>query len=64
MSALFAFFLIPETKGLSLEQIDRMMQESTPMNSRRWKPHETYASRMGMAAQADVSSEEVTPKEI
>lgn len=64
MSALFAFFLIPETKGLSLEQIDRMMEETTPMNSRKWKPHETFASRMGMAAQTDVSSEEVTAKEV
>src|ERR1035438_2133042 len=27
ISVLFAFFLVPETKGLSLEQIDRMLEE-------------------------------------
>ncbi|KAJ5525750.1 Major facilitator-type transporter ecdD [Penicillium frequentans] len=45
---LFAFFIIPETKGLSLEQVDKMLEETTPMTSARWKPHETFAHEMGM----------------
>ncbi|KAF8539632.1 general substrate transporter [Trichophaea hybrida] len=43
---LFAYFFVPETKGLSLEQVDRMMEESTPRTSSKWVPHETFASRM------------------
>jgi MFS family permease len=40
----YSYFLIPETKGLSLEQVDRMMEESTPRTSSKWVPHETFAS--------------------
>jgi hypothetical protein len=48
ISVLFAYFLVPETKGLSLEQVDRMMEEVTPRNSRGWVPHSTFASEMGL----------------
>lgn len=41
----YAYFLVPETKGLSLEQVDKMMEECTPRTSSKWRPHETYASR-------------------
>jgi len=34
----FAFFLVPETKGLSLEQVDRMLEETTARTSAKWKP--------------------------
>ncbi|KAK3717210.1 hypothetical protein LTR37_005919 [Vermiconidia calcicola] len=44
----YSYFLIPETKGLSLEQVDRMMQETTPRTSAKWKPTTTYASEMGL----------------
>jgi len=44
----YSYFLIPETKGLSLEQVDRMMEETTPRTSAKWVPHTTYASQMGM----------------
>jgi sugar porter (SP) family MFS transporter len=44
----YAWFLVPETKGLSLEQVDKMMEETTPRTSAKWKPHSTYASEMGM----------------
>jgi len=40
----YAYFLIPETKGLSLEQVDQMMEETTPRNSAKWRPHQTYAT--------------------
>jgi hypothetical protein len=39
----YAYFLVPETKGLSLEQVDRMMEESKPRTSAKWVPHETFA---------------------
>jgi len=44
---IYAYFLIPETKGLSLEQVDRMMEETTPRQSSKWRPRETFASTMG-----------------
>jgi sugar porter (SP) family MFS transporter len=43
----YTYFLVPETKGLSLEQVDRMMEETTPRNSSKWVPHETFAQVMG-----------------
>ncbi|RMZ86495.1 hypothetical protein DV736_g6278, partial [Chaetothyriales sp. CBS 134916] len=41
----YAYFLIPETKGLSLEQVDQMMEESTPRTSAKWKPTVTFSSQ-------------------
>jgi len=43
----YAYLLIPETKGLSLEQVDRMMEESSPRTSAKWVPRETFAQSMG-----------------
>lgn len=45
----YTYFLIPETKGLTLEQVDKMMEETTPRTSAKWKPHTTFASEMGLA---------------
>jgi hypothetical protein len=45
---LFAYFLVPETKGLSLEQVDRMLEEVSPRHSRSWVPHSTFAAEMGL----------------
>jgi sugar porter (SP) family MFS transporter len=44
----YAYFLIPETKGLSLEQVDRMLEETTPRTSSRWVPKTTFAAEMGL----------------
>jgi len=44
----YAYVLIPETKGLSLEQVDRMLEETTPRNSAKWVPHQTFAAAMGV----------------
>ncbi|KAF2764348.1 MFS transporter [Teratosphaeria nubilosa] len=44
----YAFFLVPETKGLSLEQVDKMMEETTPRTSAKWRPSTTFASEMGL----------------
>jgi hypothetical protein len=42
----YAYLLVPETKGLSLEQVDKMFEETTPRSSAKWVPHETFASIM------------------
>jgi SP family sugar:H+ symporter-like MFS transporter len=44
----YAYFLIPETKGLTLEQVDRMMEETTPRNSAKWRATTTFAAEMGI----------------
>ena len=49
----YAYFLVPETKGLSLEQIDRMFEESTPRTSAKWVPHSTFAADMGAEGQME-----------
>ncbi|EME42886.1 hypothetical protein DOTSEDRAFT_72356 [Dothistroma septosporum NZE10] len=45
----YSYFIVPETKGLSLEQVDKMMEETTPRTSAKWRPSTTFASEMGMA---------------
>ena len=57
-SLVFAYFLVPEMKGLSLEQVDQMLQEVSPRKSVGWKPHTTYAAEMG-----HVGDEKVTKAE-
>ncbi|KAI5865050.1 general substrate transporter [Durotheca rogersii] len=44
LSLTFAYFLVPELRGLSLEQADMCMQEVSPRESAKWKPSHTYAS--------------------
>ncbi|KAL4981298.1 general substrate transporter [Aspergillus falconensis] len=39
----YTYFLVPETKGLTLEQVDKMMEETTPRTSAKWKPHSRFA---------------------
>ena len=53
----YAYFLIPETKGLSLEQVDKMMEETTPRTSAKWKPHTTFAADMGITGQGTLAPE-------
>lgn len=43
----YTYFLVPETKGLSLEQVDKMFEETTPRKSAKWKPTSTFASSLG-----------------
>ncbi|KAF1361731.1 general substrate transporter [Lizonia empirigonia] len=48
----FAYFLVPETKGLSLEQVDQMLKETTPRQSSKWTPHSVFAGH-GEASSLD-----------
>ncbi|KAK0511920.1 hypothetical protein JMJ35_005770 [Cladonia borealis] len=48
LSLAFAYFFVPETKGLSLEQVDKMMEESNARHSAKWVPHSTFAHEMGL----------------
>ncbi|KUI56515.1 putative glucose transporter rco-3 [Cytospora mali] len=49
----YSYFLIPETKGLSLEQVDQMMEQATPRTSARWKPTTTFAAQMSSGGMLD-----------
>jgi MFS family permease len=55
----YAYLLIPETKGLSLEQVDRMLEETTPRTSAKWVPHSTFAADMGMTDKGALAPEVV-----
>ena len=44
----YSYFLVPETKGLSLEQVDQMMAETSPRTSAAWRPTTTFAAQMGL----------------
>ena len=35
-------------KGLSLEQVDKMLEEVNPRHSSKWKPSTTFAMDMGV----------------
>ncbi len=49
LCVVYAYFLVPETKGLTLEQVDRMFEETTPRKSSKWVPHSTYAHDLVMS---------------
>lgn len=51
----YAYFLVPETKGLSLEQVDKMLEETTPRTSSKWKPHSTFAATHGSSKLHDAN---------
>lgn len=53
----YTYFLVPETKGLSLEQVDKMMEESTPRTSAKWRPNKTFAEAMGGSAGGKLDTE-------
>ncbi|KAF2107676.1 general substrate transporter [Lophiotrema nucula] len=44
----FAYFLVPETKGLSLEQVDQMLEEVTPRKSAGWSPTANFANQAAL----------------
>ena len=50
----YTYFLVPETKGLSLEQVDKMMEETTPRTSAKWRPTTTFASQRNEKLEVEV----------
>lgn len=51
---IFTYFCIPETKGLALEQIDILYQNSTPRNSIKYRNQMIAEELSGTAASKDV----------
>jgi MFS family permease len=60
LSLLFAYFLVPEMKGLSLEQVDLMLEDVSPRKSVNWIPKTTFAAEMGHLSS---NKTRVTPEE-
>lgn len=40
--------LLTRLQGLTLEQVDKMLEETTPRTSAKWRPHSTFANDLGM----------------
>lgn len=54
----YGYFLIPETKGLSLEQIDTMMEECAPRHTPKWVPHATSQTEIKEGKESSFGSAE------
>lgn len=61
---IYSYLLVPETKGLTLEQVDRMFEETNPRNSAKWVPHSTFAADMGLADKGSEGAEVVEHGEL
>jgi len=48
---------------LSLEQVDKMMEETSPRTSSKWRPRETYASTVAMPEGGKLDVERVASAE-
>ena len=57
LSFLFACFLVPETKSLSLKQVDKMLAETTPRKSAKCVLYETWATTGGIVEKHSESVE-------
>jgi SP family sugar:H+ symporter-like MFS transporter len=56
----FTYFFIPETKGLSLEQIDEMYQEVMPLNSYSFRRRLIEEGRFGVQRNDSETEKDVT----
>jgi len=57
--ALFAYAVVPETKGLTLEQVDRMMEEVGARGSGRWRAQEHWSGRREWGSMEDLSAKKM-----
>ncbi|ORY62915.1 general substrate transporter [Pseudomassariella vexata] len=64
LSLVFAYFLVPELKGLSLEQADMCMAEVAPRHSAGWKPSHTFAAEMQHTHDKPIASSNEVPVDI
>jgi SP family sugar:H+ symporter-like MFS transporter len=55
MLSMDILFLVFETKGLSLEQVDGVLEEPNPRTSSKWVPTTTFSQEVDMSDKKDVS---------
>ncbi|KAI7281007.1 general substrate transporter [Hortaea werneckii] len=54
--AVFAYIFVPETRGLTLEQVDRMMEEVSARRSDKWQSREDWARDLSRESANEVPS--------
>ena len=54
--AVFAYTFVPETRGLTLEQVDRMMEEVSARRSDKWQSREDWARGLSREAANELPS--------
>lgn len=61
----YAYMLVPETRGLTLEQVDRMLEECSPRTSAKWRPDTSnmYSVRKNRASVAEPDDEDEVKQE-
>ncbi|GAA5872321.1 hypothetical protein JCM16303_004475 [Sporobolomyces ruberrimus] len=60
----YSYFLVPETKGLSLEQVDQMFASCSPRESSKWRPAQTSAEAAGKIDHNSYSHEDKEKAEV
>lgn len=49
--------MIDNVTGLTLEQVDRLLVETTPRKSTKWVPTTTFAGEMGINEKGELKAE-------
>ena len=62
-SIFWAYFFVPETRGLTLEQVDKMMEEVTARKSASWKPHEHFGRATAFSRKSELIDPAAAPAE-
>ena len=63
MCAVYTYFCVWETRGLALESIDAMIEETgAPWKSAGWKPQTTYAAQLGLTEDGDLPVKSIDGK--